>query len=84
MAMAELAGSMPVDVMPGASDPASRSLPQQQLHHSLFPAAATFQTASRCAIYFFLENIGFFLENIENAVQGLGKLLEAGALCLPA
>ena len=47
MAITELAGAMPVDIMPGASDPASRSLPQQPLHHCLFPGAAGFQTLLR-------------------------------------
>jgi hypothetical protein len=37
MALAELAESLPLDVMPGAADPANLSLPQQPLHKCLFP-----------------------------------------------
>ena len=47
MVLTQLAGAMPVDVMPGASDPASHSLPQQPLHHCLFPGAAAFPTLCR-------------------------------------
>mmetsp|Transcript_17021 Transcript_17021/g.50801 ORF Transcript_17021/g.50801 Transcript_17021/m.50801 type:complete len:486 (+) Transcript_17021:287-1744(+) len=44
MALTELASGVPVDVMPGASDPASAALPQQPLHRCLFPAAAAYST----------------------------------------
>ena len=44
MCLTELAGSLPVDVMPGAGDPANYSLPQQPLHKCLFPGAAAFPT----------------------------------------
>lgn len=39
--LAELAASVPVDVMPGRSDPATYQMPQQPLHPCLFPAAST-------------------------------------------
>lgn len=45
--LTELASSVPVDVMPGASDPANYSLPQQPLHRCLFPGAAGFPTFIR-------------------------------------
>jgi DNA polymerase delta subunit 2 len=48
MALTELAAAVPVDVMPGAADPANYSLPQQPLHRCLFPGAAAFPTFSRC------------------------------------
>lgn len=42
--LAQVAGSVDVDVMPGESDPASRALPQQPLHHCLFPLASRLKT----------------------------------------
>ena len=47
LALTELAGSLPVDVMPGAGDPANYSLPQQPLHPCLFPGAAAYSTLAR-------------------------------------
>lgn len=32
-----IVSSIPVSLLPGASDPANFSLPQQPLHHALFP-----------------------------------------------
>ena len=49
MWLTQLAGAMPVDLMPGATDPANHSLPQQPLHHCLFPGAAAFPTLNRSA-----------------------------------
>jgi len=37
---AELAACVPIDVMPGEFDPCNTSLPQQPLHHCLFPNAS--------------------------------------------
>jgi DNA polymerase delta subunit 2 len=37
--LAQLAACVPVDLMPGASDPANHQLPQQPLHPCLFPRA---------------------------------------------
>ena len=39
---------MPVDVMPGPSDPSNHSLPQQPLHECLLPGSAGFATLNRC------------------------------------
>lgn len=44
MCLTELAGSLPLDVMPGAGDPSNYSLPQQPLHKCLFPGTAAFPT----------------------------------------
>lgn len=44
MVLTELASGVPVDVMPGASDPASQSLPQQPLHRCMMPGASAFST----------------------------------------
>lgn len=55
MCLTELAGSVPVDVMPGAGDPANYSLPQQPLHKCLFPGAAAFPTLeASCTFAVFL------------------------------
>ena len=45
--LTQLAAAMPVDVMPGASDPANHSLPQQPLHRCLFPGASAFTSFNR-------------------------------------
>jgi len=47
MSLTELAAAVPVDVMPGAGDPANYSLPQQPLHRCMFPGAAGFSTLER-------------------------------------
>lgn len=44
MVLTELASGVPVDVMPGATDPASQSLPQQPLHRCMMPGASAFST----------------------------------------
>lgn len=48
--LTELASGVPVDLMPGASDPANYSLPQQPLHQCLFPGATKFggHNLNRC------------------------------------
>lgn len=40
--LSSLASSMAVDVMPGATDPSSYTLPQQSLHPCLFPCSSRF------------------------------------------
>lgn len=49
LCMSELASAVPVDVMPGHSDPANHSLPQQPLHGCLLPGAAGYTTFNRWA-----------------------------------
>jgi len=44
LALAQLAATAPVDVMPGASDPANHALPQQPMHRCLFPGATQYAT----------------------------------------
>jgi DNA polymerase delta subunit 2 len=41
-ALAELATAVPVDVMPGVSDPCNVTMPQQPLHRCLFPHSERF------------------------------------------
>lgn len=47
MCLSELAGAVPVEVMPGNNDPANHSLPQQPLHRCLFPLASSYTSFNR-------------------------------------
>ena len=47
MCLSELAGAVPVEVMPGNNDPANHSLPQQPLHRCLFPLGSSFTSFNR-------------------------------------
>ncbi|CAB1322244.1 unnamed protein product, partial [Coregonus sp. 'balchen'] len=40
----QLVASVPVDVMPGQYDPTNYTLPQQPLHHCMFPLSSTYPT----------------------------------------
>lgn len=40
----QLSASVPVDVMPGEFDPTNYTLPQQPLHHCMFPLAGAYST----------------------------------------
>ncbi|XP_007905615.1 DNA polymerase delta subunit 2 [Callorhinchus milii] len=42
--LVQLSASVPVDCMPGEFDPTNYTLPQQPLHHCMFPQAATYPT----------------------------------------
>ncbi|XP_024369612.1 DNA polymerase delta small subunit [Physcomitrium patens] len=44
LALTQISAAMPVDIMPGANDPANFSLPQQPLHKCLFPGATMYNT----------------------------------------
>jgi len=46
MMLTQLAAAVPVDVMPGETDPSTFTLPQQPLHKCLFPSAATYSSFS--------------------------------------
>ncbi|XP_038975812.1 DNA polymerase delta small subunit isoform X1 [Phoenix dactylifera] len=48
ISLIQLAAAMPVDIMPGPSDPANFSLPQQPLHRCLFPGASVYNTFLSC------------------------------------
>jgi len=45
--LTQLAAAVPVDLLPGASDPSNFTLPQQAFHACLFPSASTYSTFSR-------------------------------------
>nr|XP_033806089.1 DNA polymerase delta subunit 2 [Geotrypetes seraphini]XP_033806090.1 DNA polymerase delta subunit 2 [Geotrypetes seraphini] len=40
----QLSASVPVDVMPGAFDPTNYTMPQQPLHHCMFPQSTVYNT----------------------------------------
>ncbi|XP_043537291.1 DNA polymerase delta subunit 2 [Chiloscyllium plagiosum] len=42
--LVQLSASVPVDCMPGEFDPTNYTLPQQPLHHCMFPQAMTYPT----------------------------------------
>ncbi|EFJ09735.1 hypothetical protein SELMODRAFT_129338, partial [Selaginella moellendorffii] len=42
--LTQVTAAMPVDIMPGANDPANFTLPQQPLHKCLFPGASAYST----------------------------------------
>ncbi|XP_072962400.1 DNA polymerase delta small subunit [Typha angustifolia] len=46
--LTQLVAALPVDIMPGSSDPANFSLPQQPLHRCLFSGASTYNTFVSC------------------------------------
>ncbi|KAG0495233.1 hypothetical protein HPP92_006227 [Vanilla planifolia] len=46
--LTQLAVAMPLDIMPGPSDPANSFLPQQPLHRCLFPGASAYSTFFCC------------------------------------
>ena len=45
--LAQIAAAIPLDLMPGANDPSNHALPQQALHHCLFPTASRYKTFNR-------------------------------------
>lgn len=47
MLLTQMASLVPIDIMPGANDPANCSLPQQPLHRCLFPGASRFDSVER-------------------------------------
>ncbi len=44
LCLAQLASALPVDLMPGQSDPANLTMPQQPMHPCIFPLAARYST----------------------------------------
>lgn len=45
--LVDIASSMHVHLLPGEKDPTSLALPQQPMHHSLFPKAGRFESLHR-------------------------------------
>ncbi|PHT39844.1 DNA polymerase delta small subunit [Capsicum baccatum] len=76
--LTQIAASIPLDIMPGSSDPANFSLPQQPLHRCLFPGSSAYNTFRSCTNphCFELENIRFLGTSGQN-IDDLGKYSKA-------
>ncbi|XP_022982949.1 DNA polymerase delta small subunit [Cucurbita maxima] len=74
----QLAAGLSVDIMPGPSDPANFSLPQQPLHRCLFPGSSAYNTFRSCTNphCFELDNFRFLGTSGQN-VDDLDKYSEA-------
>ncbi|XP_022158343.1 DNA polymerase delta small subunit [Momordica charantia] len=74
----QLAAGVPVDIMPGSSDPATFSLPQQPLHNCLFPGSSAYNTLRACSNphCFELDNFRFLGTSGQN-IDDLEKYSEA-------
>ncbi|KAG4913060.1 hypothetical protein AAZX31_19G133600 [Glycine max] len=76
--LSQIAAGLPLDIMPGPSDPANFSLPQQSLHRCLFPGSSTYNTFRSCTNphCFELDNVRFLGTSGQN-VDDLEKYSEA-------
>ncbi|GMI63332.1 DNA polymerase delta small subunit [Hibiscus trionum] len=76
--LTQIAANLPLDIMPGSSDPANFSLPQQPLNRCLFPGSATYNTFRSCTNphCFELDNIRFLGTSGQN-IDDLTKYSEA-------
>ncbi|KAG8501224.1 hypothetical protein CXB51_003349 [Gossypium anomalum] len=74
----QIAASLPLDIMPGSSDPANFALPQQPLNRCLFPGSATYNTFRSCTNphCFELDSIRFLGTSGQN-IDDLTKYSEA-------
>ncbi|XP_057438754.1 DNA polymerase delta small subunit [Lotus japonicus] len=74
----QIAAGLPLDIMPGPSDPSNYSLPQQALHRCLFPGSSAYNTFTSCTNphSFELDNIRFLGTSGQN-VDDLEKYSEA-------
>ncbi|KAL7138607.1 hypothetical protein ABFS83_10G175000 [Erythranthe nasuta] len=69
--LTQIAAGIPLDIMPGTTDPANFALPQQPLHKCLFPGSAAYNTFRSCTNphSFELDNVRFLGtsgQNIDN------------------
>ncbi|KAK0752039.1 DNA polymerase alpha/epsilon subunit B-domain-containing protein [Schizothecium vesticola] len=55
--LSELLPSMPITLLPGASDPANSSYPQQPIHAAMFPRAKTYTSIPDAAEPGWLDNV---------------------------
>ncbi|XP_010263407.1 PREDICTED: DNA polymerase delta small subunit isoform X1 [Nelumbo nucifera] len=76
--LTQLAAAVSLDIMPGPSDPANFSLPQQPLHRCLFPGASAYNTFVSCTNphSFELDNVRFLGTSGQN-IDDLGKYSDA-------
>ena len=87
--LVQLAGSVQVDIMPGAFDPSSHVLPQQPLHPCLFPLASAFPTLKTVSNPFALNIDGLHLfgtsgQNTDDIIRNtdLSSSLDASELMI--
>ncbi|CAJ1908814.1 unnamed protein product [Sphenostylis stenocarpa] len=76
--LSQIAAGLPLDIMPGPSDPANFSLPQQSLHRCLFPGSSMYNTFRSCTNphCFELDNVRFLGTSGQN-VDDLDKYSDA-------
>ncbi|KAL0405011.1 UNVERIFIED_CONTAM: DNA polymerase delta small subunit [Sesamum radiatum] len=76
--LTQIAAGIPLDIMPGTSDPANFSLPQQPLHRCLFPGSAAYNTFRSCTNphSFKLDNVRFLGTSGQN-IEDLAKYSDA-------
>ncbi|ESW34328.1 hypothetical protein PHAVU_001G143200 [Phaseolus vulgaris] len=76
--LSQIAAGLPLDIMPGHSDPANFSLPQQSLHGCLFPGSSAYNTFRSCTNphCFELDNVRFIGTSGQN-VDDLEKYSDA-------
>ncbi|KAL3846196.1 hypothetical protein ACJIZ3_003599 [Penstemon smallii] len=74
----QIAASIPLDIMPGTSDPANFALPQQPLHRCLFPGSSAYNTFRSCTNphSFELDNVKFLGTSGQN-IDDLEKYSDA-------
>ncbi|PIN03618.1 DNA polymerase delta, regulatory subunit 55 [Handroanthus impetiginosus] len=76
--LTQIAAGIPLDIMPGATDPANFALPQQPLHRCLFPGSAAYNTFRSCTNphSFELDNVRFLGTSGQN-IDDLAKYSDA-------
>lgn len=76
--LTQLAAAVPLDIMPGPTDPANSFLPQQPLHRCLFPGASVYNTFFSCTNPHLFELDGFqFLGTSGQNIDDLDKYSNA-------
>ncbi|RAL48715.1 hypothetical protein DM860_001035 [Cuscuta australis] len=76
--LTQIASAVPLDIMPGPSDPANFSMPQQRLHRCLFPGSSRYNTFRSCTNPhdFVLDNLRFLGTSGQN-IDDLDRYSEA-------
>ncbi|EPS71644.1 hypothetical protein M569_03114, partial [Genlisea aurea] len=76
--LTQIVAGVPLDIMPGAKDPANFSLPQQPLHRCLFPGSRTYNTFRSCTNphSFELDDVRFLGTSGQN-IDDLAKYSDA-------
>ncbi|KAL3632420.1 DNA polymerase delta subunit 2 [Castilleja foliolosa] len=76
--LTQVASGIPIDIMPGANDPANFSMPQQPLNRCLFPGSKAYNTFRSCTNphSFELDNVRFLGSSGQN-IDDLAKYSDA-------